>query len=83
MSLTNPHAMYTHAVTCKHVIKCNTVARMLSDHFWYGSLLRHFYHQRVSGISELCTLEIEDIQRIILPKCLILFKKANSLLNFA
>ena len=83
MSLTKPHAMYTHAITSYQVNKCITVARLLSGRFRCGSLLRHFYPERVSGICELCTLEIEDIPHIILPKCPLLFEKANSLLNFA
>ena len=47
------------------------------------SLLRHFYPQKVSGVCELCTLEIEDIPHIILPKCPLLYDKADSLLKFA
>ena len=83
MSLTKPHAMYTHAVTSYQVNKCITVARMLSGRFRCGSLLRHFYPEKVSGICELCTLEIEDLPHIILPKCPPLYEKAESLLNFA
>ena len=75
--------MYTHAVTSYQVNKCITVARLLSGRFRCGSLLRHCYPERVSGICELCTLEIEDIPHIILPKCPLLFEKGNSLLNFA
>ena len=83
MSLTKPHAMYLHAVTSYQVNKCVTVARMLSGRFRCGSLLRHFYPQKVSGVCELCTLEIEDIPHIILPKCPLLYDKAESLLKFA
>ena len=74
--------MYTHAITSYQVNKCITVARLLSGRFRCGSLLWHFYPERVSGICELCTLEIEDIPHIILSKCLLLFEKANSLMNF-
>ena len=56
---------------------------MLSGRFHCGSLLRHFYPQKVSGVCELCTLEIEDIPHIILPKCPLLYDKAESLLKFA
>ena len=83
MSLTKPHVMYTHAVTSYQVNKCITVARMLSGRFRCGSLLRHFYPQKVSGICELCSLEIEDIPHIVLPKCPLLFEKAASLMKFA
>ena len=70
-------------VTSYEVNKCITVARMLSGRFRCGSLLRHFYPNKISGLCELCELEIEDIPHIILPKCPRLYEQSKILLTFA
>ena len=83
MSLNKPHPMYACAVTTYQVNKIVTVSRLLSGRFRTGSLLRHFYPDKISGICELCSQELEDIPHIILPKCPKLKLKAQQLLNFA
>ena len=83
MSLNKPHPMYTYAVTSYQVNKIVTVSRLLSGRFRSGSLVRHFYPDKVSGICELCHQELEDIPHIILPRCAELKPKAQQLLNFA
>ena len=83
MSLSKPHPMYNHAVTSYQANKCITVARLISGRFRSGSLLRHFFPDRISGICELCGQELEDIPHIILPKCLKLQDKAQMLHKYA
>ena len=83
MSLNKPHPMYTYAVTSYQVNKIVTVSRLLSGRFRSGSLVRHFYPDKVSGICELCHQELEDIPHIILPRCAELKPKAQQLLNYA
>ena len=83
MSLKKPHPMYTHASTAYQANKCVTVARLLSGRFRSGSLLRHFYPDKISGICELCNIEIEDIPHIILPKCPRLHDKSLKMLKYA
>ena len=48
-----------------------------------GSLVRHFYPDKVSGICELCNLELEDIPHLIIPKCPKLADRAQLLLKYA
>ena len=83
MSLNKPHPMYACAVTTYQVNKIVTVSRLLSGRFRTGSLPRHFYPDKVSGICELCNQELEDIPHIILPKCPELKRKAQELLIYA
>ena len=83
MSLSKPHPLYAHAVTSYQANKCVTVARLISGRFRSGSLLRHFFPDKISGICELCALELEDIPHIILPKCLKLQDKAKLLHRYA
>ena len=83
MSLRKPHPMYTCAVTSYQANKCVTVARLISGRFRSGSLLRHFFPDKVSGICQLCELELEDVAHIILPKCLKLQERAHILRRYA
>ena len=75
--------MYAHASTAYQANKCVTVARLLSGRFRSGSLLRHFYPDKISGVCELCELEVEDVPHIILPKCPRLQVKSTKLLEYA
>ena len=83
MSLSKPHPMYTYAVTAYQANKCVSVARLLSGRFRLGSLVRHFYPDKVSGICELCNLELEDIPHLIIPKCPKLADRTQLLLKYA
>ena len=83
MSLSKPHPMYTYALTTYQSNKCIPVARLLSGRFRLGSLLRHFYPDRVSGICELCNLELEDTPHLIIPKCPKLADRAQLLMKYA
>ena len=83
MSLSKPHPMYTYALTTYQSNKCIPVARLLSGRFRLGSLLRHFYPDRVSGICELCNLELEDTPHLIIPKCPKLANRAQLLMKYA
>jgi hypothetical protein len=82
MSLSHPHPMWSTAVTSYKVNKCVVVARMLSGRFRCGSLLRHF-SQHISGLCELCGIELEDMPHILLPRCPHLQDRAGVLLRFA
>ena len=82
MSLAKPHPILQHARTSFSVNKCVTVCRMLSGRFRCASLLRHF-SQHVSGLCELCKVEIEDLAHILVPRCVHLLDQADSLLKFA
>ena len=78
MSLSRPHPLVAWATTSYQVNKSILTMRMLSGRFRCGSLLRHFY-QHVSGICELCHVELEDLPHILLPRCPLLFERAHSL----
>ena len=75
--------MYTCALTSYQANKCVTVARLISGRFRSGSLLRHFFPDKVSGICQLCELELEDVEHIILPKCPKLQDRAQILHRYA
>ena len=81
MSLNRPHPMISYAKTTYQVNKCITTLRMLSGRFRCGSLLRHCY-QHVSGLCELCELELEDLPHILLPRCPHLKERALFLTNY-
>jgi hypothetical protein len=55
--------------------------RMLSGRYRVGSLLRHF-SSSISGICELCGLELEDIEHILLPRCPTLQERRRLLLDY-
>ena len=82
MSLSKPHPMLTWASTSYQVNKCVVVSRMLSGRFRCGSLLRHFFKD-VSGMCDLCGIEIEDLPHILLPRCPSLYHHGQQLLKFA
>ena len=82
MSLSEPHPMWSTAVTSYKVNKCVVVGKMLSGRFRCGSLLRHFY-PHISGLCELCGEELEDLPHILLPRCPHLQDRADILLRFA
>ena len=82
MSLSRPHPMWSSAVNSYQVNKCVVVARMISGRFRCGSLLRHFTPS-CTGICELCGLEIEDLDHILIPKCPHLQERRSLLINFA
>ena len=82
MSLSRPHPMWSSAVNSYQVNKCVVVARMISGRFRCGSLLRHFTPS-CTGICELCGLEIEDLDHILIPKCPHLQERRSLLINVA
>ena len=82
MSLSRPHPMWRGATTSYKVNKCITVSRMLSGRFRCGSLTRHF-SPSISGLCELCGVELEDLAHIVLPRCEQLRDRADQLLRYA
>ena len=74
--------MLQYADTSYKVNKTITVSRMLSGRFKCGSLLRHF-SANITGICELCEMELEDLPHILIPKCPVLQQRAAKLMNYA
>ena len=82
MSLAHPHPMWAAATDSYSVNKTVIVARMLSGRYRCGSLLQHF-SVTATGICELCGVELEDIEHIILPRCPLLIERKLHLLKYA
>ena len=82
MLLSKPHQMYTYAVTTYQANKCVPGERLLSGIFRLGSLVRHFYPDRVSGIWALCYQELEDIPHLTIQTCPRLTDRAKLLMNY-
>ena len=74
--------MWRAAVTSYQVNKCVQVSRMLSGRFRCGALLRHL-HPHISGLCELCRLELEELPHFLIPRCPKLKHRVPSLLRFA
>ena len=55
---------------------------MISGRYRWGSLLRHFFPTN-SGICELCNLEVETLEHILLPRCPVLHDRSTELLKYA
>ena len=60
-----PHPMWSHATDSYSVNKLIVVARLLSGRYRCESLQKHF-SEVATGIFELCSLEVEDIEHIVL-----------------
>ena len=82
MSLSRPHPMWSSASSSYQVNKLVIVSRMLSGRYRCGSLLRHFT-PTCSGICELCGLEIEDLNHILVPRCPSLHERRDLLISYA
>ena len=82
MSLLRPHPMWSVATDSYSVNKSVTVARMLSGRYRCGSLTRHFSPAN-TGLCELCSEEVESLEHILVPKCPVLSRKKESLIEYA
>ena len=82
MTLAHPHPMWEAATDRYSVNKTVIIAKMLSGRYRCGSLLQHF-SVTATGICELCRLELEDIEHIVLPRCPLLIERKSQLLKYA
>ena len=81
MSLLRPHPILSTAGHSYDTNKMIVQLRMLSGRYRVGSLLRHF-SSSISGICELCGLELEDIEHLLLPRCPALQERRQLLLDY-
>jgi predicted amidophosphoribosyltransferase len=81
MSLLRPHPMLSSAGHSYDTNKMVVQLRMLSGRYRVGSLLRHF-SPSISGCCELCGLELEDIEHLLVPRCPALEERRRLLLDY-
>ena len=81
MSLLRPHPILATAGHSYDTNKMVVQLRMLSGRYRVGSLLRHF-SPSISGICELCGLELEDIEHLLIPRCPALQERRRLLLDY-
>ena len=82
MSLCHPHPLLTTAENSYDTNKMIVQLRMLSGRYRVGTLLRHFSPDK-SGVCEICNLENEDLEQILVPRCYALKDKKAVLLEYA
>ena len=82
MSLLKPHPLLTTAGHSYDINKMIVQLRMLSGRYRVGSLLKHFATTN-TGNCELCGLELEDINHLLLPRCPLLFERRQLLLEYS
>ena len=81
MSLLRPHPMLSTAGHSYDTNKMIVQLRMLSGRYRVGSLLRHFSPAN-SGCCELCGLELEDLEHLLVPRCPALQERRRLLLDY-
>ena len=81
MSLLHPHPLLSTAGHSYDTNKMIIQLRMLSGRYRVGSLLRHF-SPSISGLCELCGLELEDIEHLLIPRCPVLQERRRLLLDY-
>ena len=81
MSLLRPHPMLSTAGHSYDTNKMIVQLRMLSGRYRVGSLLRHF-SPAISGCCELCGLELEDLEHLLVPRCPALQEPRRLLLEY-
>ena len=82
MSLFHPHPLLTTAESSYDTNKMIVQLRMLSGRYRVGTLLRHFSPDK-SGVCEICNLENEDLEHILVQRCYALKDKKAVLLEYA
>ena len=81
MSLLCPHPILSTAGHSYDTNKMVVQLRMLSGRYRVGSLLRHF-SPSISGCCELCGLELEDLEHLLIPRCPALQERRRLLLDY-
>ena len=79
---TPTHPILTTAGSSYDINKMIVQLRLLSGRYRVGTLVKHFSPEK-SGICELCNIEDEDLEHILVPRCSALKEKRAVLLEYA
>ena len=77
-----PHPILTTAGHSYDINKMIVQLRMLSGRYWVVSLLKHFSSTN-TGNCELCGMELEDINHLLIPRCPLLSERTQLLLEYS